>query len=198
MIPRAGEVRVLSKPLKPGRPSKAVEAGIGYVPAHRLRDGLFPTFDMTVNLTISNLGSVTQRRLLNKAAERAAMRDWIEELQVRPADPAAGILTLSGGNQQKVVVGRWARRAGGVSALLLDEPTQGVDVSARESIYQALRMFSQRGGVLLSSSDTEELCQVCHRVLVMHNGRVLAELSGPDLTPETVDGYSLGASRRVA
>jgi ribose transport system ATP-binding protein len=198
MIPRQGGVRALSKVLQPGRPPKAVGAGIGYVPAHRLRDGVFPAFDMTVNFTISNLSPATQRGLVSRSAERNAMSEWIEELEVRPADPAAAIVTLSGGNQQKVVVGRWARRQGGVSVLLLDEPTQGVDVSARESIYQALSTFSLRGGVLLSSSDTEELCQVCHRVLVMHRGRIVVELSGHDLTTEAVDAYSLGAAQSVA
>jgi ABC-type sugar transport system ATPase subunit len=183
---------VRSKPLKSGSPPQAVAAGLGYVPAHRLREALFPDFDMTSNLTISNLQSVSRHHLLRKSVERTEMRDWIGELGVVPADPFASVLTMSGGNQQKVVVGRWARPLGRVSVLLLDEPTQGVDVSAREAIYGALRAFVRRGAVIVSSSDSDELCRICDRVLVMYRGEVVAELDRASMSVNAVDSYSLG------
>jgi ribose transport system ATP-binding protein len=198
MMLRTGDVQVLSKQIRPHRPAQAVTAGLGYVPAHRLRDGLFPDLDMTANFTIANLSSVSRRHIMNKSAEKAAMLSWIEELAVIPGDPGAPILALSGGNQQKVVVGRWARPGGGVSVLLLDEPTQGVDVSAREAIYEALQAFTGKGAVLISSSDTDELCRICARVVVIYQGRIVAELSGDALTPSAVDSYTLGANQGTA
>jgi ABC-type sugar transport system ATPase subunit len=96
------------------------------------------------------------------------------------------------------VVGRWARPGAGVSVLVLDEPTQGVDVSAREAIYQALQSFTSTGAVLVSSSDTDELCRICARVLVIYQGRIVAELSGDALTPSAVDSYTLGANQGAA
>jgi ABC-type sugar transport system ATPase subunit len=147
---------------------------------------------MTANLTISNLASVSHLRLVRKSAERDEMRGWIGELGVVPADPLASVLTMSGGNQQKVVVGRWARPLGNVSVLLLDEPTQGVDVSAREAIYGALRAFARRGAVIVSSSDSDELCRICDRVLVLYQGDVVAELDQASMSVNAVDSYSLG------
>jgi ribose transport system ATP-binding protein len=196
--PRTGDVYVQDQKIKAGRPASAVAAGLGYVPAHRLRDGLFPDLDMTANFTIANLSSVSRHHLVRKRAEKSAMTMWIRELGVVPADPYAPILALSGGNQQKVMVGRWARPGGGISVLLLDEPTQGVDVSAREAIYRALKSFTSRGAVLMSSSDTDELCRVCDRVLVIYQGRIVAELSGDSLTAPAVDGFTLGARKATA
>ena len=198
MMPRTGDVRVLSKQVSSHRPAQAVRAGLGYVPAHRLRDGLFPDLDMTTNFTIANLSSVSRHHIMDKSAEKAAMLSWIKELAVIPGNPVAPILALSGGNQQKVVVGRWARPGAGVSVLVLDEPTQGVDVSAREAIYQALQSFTSTGAVLVSSSDTDELCRICARVLVIYQGRIVAELSGDALTPSAVDSYTLGANQGAA
>jgi ribose transport system ATP-binding protein len=198
MIPRTGNVQVLSKQVRPHRPAQAVTAGLGYVPAHRLRDGLFPDLDMTTNFTIANLSSLSRHHIMKKSAEKAAVLSWIAALAVIPPDPGAPILALSGGNQQKVVVGRWARPGGGISVLLLDEPTQGVDVSAREAIYQALQAFTGRGAVLISSSDTDELCRICARVIVIYRGRIVAELSGDALTPTAVDSYALGANQGAA
>jgi ribose transport system ATP-binding protein len=198
IIPRSGDVMIGPRHLKPGRPPQAAAAGLGYVPAHRLRDGLFPGLTMTENFTIANLRSVSRRHLLSRSTERSQMQAWVAELAVSPPEPAAAILNLSGGNQQKIVVGRWARPGADVSVLLLDEPTQGVDVAARQGIYRAIGDFASRGGVMLSSSDTDELIRTCDRVLVLYEGRVAAELHGDGLTAEAVDGYCLGAGAKAA
>ncbi|WP_395109635.1 sugar ABC transporter ATP-binding protein [Actinomadura sp. SCN-SB] len=163
-------------------PAAAIRAGVGLLPADRQRDGGFAVRPVAENLAapswplMSRLGVLTSRR------EDAAYGRWREALRIRAGrGPRQPIATLSGGNQQKVLLGRWLER--GSKLLILIEPTRGVDVGARQEIYTALReLVTGRAGLLVATSDYEEVVQLADRALVMARGRVVAELGGDDVT----------------
>lgn len=194
---RTGTMRVQDRAVPAGSPRAAIRAGLGLVPADRRRSAVLATFDVTGNLTVSDVRRYSTLGWLRRRAEITDARAWLDELEVATPGVGAPILTLSGGNQQKVMVGRWLRRRPAV--LALDEPTQGVDIGARQTIYRALRDAASNGrGVLISSSDGDELAAICHRVLVLARGRVVAELSGDELTGHQIDVLSLNDGRAMA
>jgi ribose transport system ATP-binding protein len=188
-IARRGTVRIDGREVPSGKPHKAVGAGMGYVPCERMRNGLMPDMDVKANLTIAGLRSLARKALLRSRLENTETRGWLHELEVVPAAPAALITTLSGGNQQKVLVGRWLRVK--PTVLLVDEPTQGVDVGARAGIHSAIRRAAAEGAIVIASSDADELASVCDRVLVLCRGAVIAELSGEALTGGNIDGLCM-------
>ena len=196
-LPRNGTVSVGAHLVSPGRPKAAISAGIGVLPADRRRVAVLPTFAASWNLTVSGVQRYVRYGLLNRRAEASDVAAWFDKLDVTPRNPQAPILTLSGGNQQKVMVGRWLRCSPKV--LALDEPTQGVDVGAQATIYRLIDQVAKTGsGILISSSDGDELAAVCHRVLVLAHGRVIAELSGPDVDAERIDALCLESAGAVS
>jgi ribose transport system ATP-binding protein len=180
--PREGEVRVRSTVLTPGSPRAAIANGIGFVPSDRQALGAVMTMRVTENLTLPNLKSLTGRMgRLSASAERREATHWIGRVQLDPPRPERDLEQFSGGNQQKVVLAKWLRNRPRV--LLLDEPTQGVDVGAMSAIYGLIRAAAGDGAaVLVSSSDTAELAALCDRVIVLRDGAVAAQLEPPDLT----------------
>ena len=184
LLPHSGgTVCVKGREIKAGSPSAAIAAGLGFVPADRRRHGGFVTMSASENLTMPRLGPL--RGLLGQirlALERREAGTWMEKADVKPAGAQARAFGLfSGGNQQKIVMAKWLRLEPQV--LLLDEPTQGVDVGAQSGIHALIAHAAQDGaGVLVSSTDTKELVELCHRVVVLHGGKVVAELSGDALT----------------
>jgi len=137
------------------------------------------------NLAAPSWGRLAGRAgVITRGREAQAYRRWHEELSIRSRnDPAQTLGTLSGGNQQKVLLGRWLERDSRV--LVLIEPTRGVDVGARQEIYRAVRALARGGvGVLVATSDYEEVVQVADRAVVMARGRVVAELAGDEITIE--------------
>jgi len=164
---------------------EAVARGFAFVPEDRKHHGIFARLGVGVNAGIARL---PRRRgipgVVDAGAERSAVDRLLAELQVRFASTVQPIAELSGGNQQKVVIGRWLRRD--VRVWLLDEPTRGVDVPARQGIYRLLRERAAAGeAVLVASSDYEELAQLCDRVVVLSNGIVGGEFTAAALHPES-------------
>jgi ABC-type sugar transport system ATPase subunit len=168
--PRAGTVEVAGRPLKPGSPKASVAAGLGYVPEDRRAHGLAMDMSVRANATVVAAGrrrwtSTTSRRADDEII--AALRD---RLALKASDVDAPVRTLSGGNQQKIVLGRWL--AGGAGVLLLDEPTRGIDVGTKALIYDIVQSLTEEGtAVLLVSSELEELLGLADRVLVLREGR---------------------------
>jgi ribose transport system ATP-binding protein len=192
-IPREGEVRVSDVLVPPLRPHRAVAAGMACIPADRVGDALLPTMTVKQNITIAGLRSLAGRRLVRPRLEARAASSLVGQLSVRPAMPGMPIVALSGGNQQKVVLGRWLSLSQVV--FVLDAPTQGVDVEARAIVYRELRKASARSAVLVCSSDSDELAELCDRVLVIRNGRAAAELSAP-ISAAEIDAIALGSSSK--
>jgi len=177
-----GRVALAGRPLT-GGPARRVAAGVALVPADRLRRGVFATLPTRDNVLLPSYTRLARGPLRRRARELAVFRAAAGDLRLRPDRPDVEARTLSGGNQQKLVVARWLHAPHRCRVLLLDEPTQGVDVGARAELYRAVRAAARDGrAVLVTSSEPEELVQVADRVLVLAHGRVAAELRGGDVT----------------
>jgi ribose transport system ATP-binding protein len=178
---RAGTVEIDGTAIGRLTPAVAKALGIAMVPANRRAAAVFPDANVRENLTVADLVPLRRKRLIGRGAERAEAASWLATMQVRPPDAEASILTLSGGNQQKVLLARWLRLRPRI--LILDEPTQGVDVGTKPEIYALLRRAAAEGaGVLVCSTDGEELVEVADRVVVLGRGVARAELHGATLT----------------
>jgi ribose transport system ATP-binding protein len=163
-------------------PVQAIAAGMGYLPADRKVGGSFAVRPIAENIAVASWPRMSRFGFLRDSAEAAAFQRWRERLSIRSRnDPRQAMGTLSGGNQQKVLLARWLER--GSRALVLVEPTRGVDVGARADIYRSLRSLAGQGvGVLAVTSDYEEAVQLADRVYVMSKGRIVAGLSGDEIT----------------
>ncbi len=160
----------------PADPHQAMTLGIGIVPAERKRFGSIAKQSVSQNVTLARLRPLFHGGRLSRRDERTDVLRWAERVDLRPRDPRRAFGTLSGGNQQKAVVARALRTQPKV--LVLDEPTQGVDVGAKGTIYALLRDAADDGiAVVVCSSEAEELAAVCDRVVVLSNGRTVAELA---------------------
>ncbi|WP_395155219.1 sugar ABC transporter ATP-binding protein [Ilumatobacter sp.] len=174
-------------------PRDSIRAGVALVPAERKTVGLDMQERLSEHIPLPRLGPVQGRILLRRRAVNEVAREWAERLDVQPPILERRMEKFSGGNQQKAVLARWLRTDPRV--LLLDEPTQGVDVGAKAAIYQHVAEAAAGGmGVLVASSDAEELVHLCDRVLVMRSGTIATELSGPTLTEERLIAETLGVT----
>ncbi len=172
----AGTVTVGDRRLRPGSVPAAVAAGIGLCPEERKSQGLLLDEPVYRNITLSAFSRFARGPLLDERSERRAAAEQVKALDLRPPQVERDARTLSGGNQQKVLLGRWLVH--GCRVLLLDEPTRGVDVGARAEIYALIRALADQGAaVLVVSSEIPEVLGLCDRVLVISEGRVVH--SGP-------------------
>jgi len=188
----AGKV-LLNKTKIFATPRDSIRAGLAYVPADRKSVGLDPQERLVEHVPLPRLGPAQGRLRLRHRRLRRDVAQWVERLDVQPPILGRRMEKFSGGNQQKAVLARWLRTEPKV--LLLDEPTQGVDVGAKASIYARITEAASQGlGVVIASSDAEELVHLCHRVLIMRSGAVAAELVGSSLTEERLIAETLGAT----
>lgn len=176
------------------RPKDAMKSGIAYIPGDRGRQGLFLRRPILENLTFA---SMSRRALpggmLQPALERRAARRVIQDLQIKIGELTDPVNTLSGGNQQKVVVGKWLLNEPRI--LLMDDPTKGVDIGAKAEIYQLIDELTRQGvAVILNSSENMELLHLSDRILVLYEGRIVDTLSGNDLTENRLVAASLRVS----
>jgi ribose transport system ATP-binding protein len=192
-----GEVTVNGTAVRPGRPDLARGAGMAYVPPDRKLFAGIMTLSARENISLSDLRPFWKHGLLRRRAERAEVRRWFERLSIRPLALDAPLATFSGGNQQKILIAKWLRRDPVV--LLLDEPTQGVDIAAKAQLHHEILAAAQAGcAVVLSSSDLDEIAALCHRVLVLRHGRLVAHLTGESVTVQDVTRAVLGSTAGLA
>ena len=176
----SGTVTVNGKRLRPGSVEAAVSAGIGLSPEERKSQGLILDEPIFKNVTLSSFARFARGGFLNERRERQAAREQIEALELRPADPDMLTRTLSGGNQQKILLARWLVH--GTNVLLLDEPTRGVDVGARAEIYGLIRRLAEAGtAIIVVSSEIDEVLGLADRVLVISDGVVLATTNSTEI-----------------
>ncbi|MET7420510.1 sugar ABC transporter ATP-binding protein [Dactylosporangium sp. NPDC005555] len=181
----AGTVSIDGKTLRRGSVNAAVKAGIGMAPEERKSQALLLGEPIYRNVTLAGFTRFARVGFTDSGRERAEAEKITQGLDLRPNDVRRPVRTLSGGNQQKVVVGRWL--LGGTRLLLLDEPTRGVDVGARAELYQVIRRLADEGvGVLLVSSEVPEVLGLSDRVLVMREGRLVREALADELDEDTV------------
>jgi rhamnose transport system ATP-binding protein len=174
-------------------PRAALRSGVAMIPESRREQGLLLGRSVRENVSLASLADFSRAGLVGPRAERRAVAQMLDTLDVRAAGPTAPAGTLSGGNQQKLLFARMLMRKPQV--LIADEPTRGVDVGAKRAIYELLASLARDGmAVLLISSDVEEILGLAHRVLVMRQGRIAAELSGEQLTETAILSAAFGAA----
>jgi monosaccharide-transporting ATPase len=178
-----GAIEVDGRALRPGRATEAVAAGVGFLPGDRSL-GIFVSESVRHNVSLASLSEHARGFFVDPRSERTAVAAVLDQVALR-ADQRWPITSLSGGNQQKALVARWI--ASGARLLLLDDPTAGVDVATRPEIHEQIENLARAGaGILLVSTDVEELAELSHRVVVFARGAVIGELSGRELTPARV------------
>jgi ribose transport system ATP-binding protein len=206
----AGEIRLDGRAARVREPREAIALGIYLVPEDRKRSGLVLGMTIAENVTLPDLPAHARGGLVRPGSEARAAEEQRRSLRIRAPSVSAGAGTLSGGNQQKVVLGKWLGMR--PRALLFDEPTRGVDVGAKGEIYALMRGLADKGAaVLMISSDMEEVIGVSDRVAVMHEGRIAgvlerAEVNEPNILrlatgqppEETVSGRAEAAATEAA
>ncbi|MBS1861409.1 MAG: sugar ABC transporter ATP-binding protein [Actinobacteria bacterium] len=166
-------------------PRRALAAGLALLPANRLVNGGAGEATLTENVTLPTLPSFVSKTRLQKAKERRATHALLRDFSVEPPNPDLPLASLSGGNQQKALMAKWFST--GPQALLMHEPTQGVDVGARRQLFRRIRDLAEEGTpVVMASAEYGELAQMCDRVFVFRDGRVVSVLSGNDLTEDRI------------
>jgi ribose transport system ATP-binding protein len=190
----SGTVTIDGRLVNPRSPENAMAAGIGFISSKRGEESLAPTLSLQENLYLNpTLTGTKTVAWLSTARERSRAETVLARYSIRPPDPDRVVATLSGGNQQKVVVARWLE--GAVRLLILEEPTAGVDVGSKAEIYRLMQGSLANGmGVLLVSTDFEEVAKVCHRALVLNRGRVVAEIGRKDLTVSRLTALAAGTT----
>ncbi|MCM3778060.1 sugar ABC transporter ATP-binding protein [Microbacterium hydrocarbonoxydans] len=181
----AGSVSVNGARLRGGDPQAAIDAGIGFVPEDRRRQGLVMDLSVGRNLTLTLRHALSRGGLIDRRAERRAVEEWSTRLQVKTGSPEFAVSTLSGGNQQKVVLAKWLATA--PRLLIVDEPTRGIDVGTKAEVHRLISDLAGRGiGILMISSELPEVLGMADRVVVMREGRITAQIARADATPERV------------
>jgi ABC-type sugar transport system ATPase subunit len=196
--PDSGVMTLDGRRFAPKSPAQAVKAGLGLVPEERRSEGLVLTKSVAFNLSLANLQAIVTSPalpLISGRRRQAQALASIRDLAIKTPGPEIPVGKLSGGNQQKVVIGRWLQSAPKV--LILDEPTRGVDVGARAEIHRLIRELAAKGmAVLVISSEPDELPDLCDRVLVMNEGRIVGALEGAALTRNAIIAASYGRAEQ--
>jgi rhamnose transport system ATP-binding protein len=186
-----GQVRIDGRTLPPGDPVAAVRRGVAFVPSERKEEGLFMRMTLAENLVSAALHRISRWGLLRPAASRRLARTLIRDFGIRAANSRQPVVRLSGGNQQKAVLAKWLAAAPRV--LIVDEPTQGIDVGAKAELHGVLRKLARNGvAVLMVSSDLPEVLGMADRIAVMSSGRIRGMLPGRDASEEQVMAYAAG------
>lgn len=192
----AGTVQVDGRLVKIDSPKAAKELGIGYVTEDRKSEGLIVDFTVEENVSMTNFSSISKNGLISRDKERSLYDRMVKRLGIRTSGPTQTAKSLSGGNQQKVVIAKWL----GIEPelLILDEPTRGVDIGAKKEIYSIINELASRGvAILMISSELPEVIGMADRVLVMHEGKLTADLPKNELTQEKIMHFATGGGKHA-
>jgi ABC-type sugar transport system ATPase subunit len=185
----SGEINLLGNSIQRAIPHHSVAQGLSLLTEDRKRTGLCLNLSLATNLTLANVKALLKSGMLQTKAETAAAQEYIRKLHIRPPSPTKTVGRMSGGNQQKVLLGRWLYANSQV--FLLDEPTRGVDVAARAEIYREINELAETGAaIVMVSSDLPELLGMADRILVMRRGLLVAELNAQQTTQEEILKYA--------
>ena len=185
-----GSVTVGDRELRPGSPAAAKSVGIALVPEDRKTEGLMLPMSIADNLAIASLDAISTGPFIDRAKENAAVQHGLARLQIKIGAPDDAVLTLSGGNQQKVVLAKWLMTEPRI--ILLNDPTRGIDVGTKQELYRLMRELADQGAaILFYSTDYDELIGCCDRVAIMYDGRIVRELEGVELNETNIIASSL-------
>ncbi|MED1443627.1 sugar ABC transporter ATP-binding protein [Aeribacillus composti] len=186
----SGKLYIKGEEIRITSPTSAIKSGIGLVPEDRKGQGLFKNLSVLHNISIAKM-SLKKMKWIKRKNERTVAKNYVEKLKIKLPHLDVLVGSLSGGNQQKVVLAKWLET--GVFILFLDEPTRGIDVGSKSQIYNLMRELCQAGmGIVLISSELPEILENCNRILVMHNGEISGELNRADATEEKIMKYAVG------
>lgn len=192
---RVARIRLDGQDMKFSSPADALAAGIGLLPEDRKRQGLILPFSCTDNIALNHLAQFYHPRpFISRARERRQVDSVMDRVRVKAPSNETPVRSLSGGNQQKVVIARWLER--GCRILIFDEPTRGIDVGAKSEIYNLMKRLAAQGiAIIMISSELPEIVGVCDRVLVFSHGRVVAELTDNEIESETIMRHAVHEPR---
>ena len=193
----SGSVLLLGKPLPGGNPSAAMAAGAAFVPEDRRQEGLVMDMGIDHNVALASMGRLSRGGLIFRSAERKLALTWASRLRLRYGWIGNPVSTLSGGNQQKVVLGKWLARQ--PALLIIDEPTRGIDVGTKAEVHRILDALAADGvAVLMISSELPEVLGVADRILVLHEGRLAAEFARAEATEDNIMRAATGQAGKDA
>ncbi len=188
----AGKMFIRNNPVVLHSPQEAIKNGVALVTEDRKAQGLFLQLPVQWNISMASLKQVVKRRILRHKLEKALSMKYVEQLHIKAPSLSGAVETLSGGNQQKVILAKWMATQPAI--LLLDDPTRGVDVGAKAEIYQLMNQFAGQGmGVIMVSSELPEILAMSDRILVLSEGRIIAEFTREEATEEKI----MAAATRV-
>ncbi|MDO6587230.1 sugar ABC transporter ATP-binding protein [Salipiger sp. 1_MG-2023] len=192
--PSGGAIRIDGAAQQIRSPAEAIAAGIVYVPEDRGHQGAITALPIFQNVTLPSLGRTSRRGFLRLAEEFALARQYCERLELRAASLDTELGTLSGGNQQKVVIAKWLATQPRI--IILDEPTKGIDIGSKAAVHDFMAELAAQGlAVIMVSSEIPEVLGMSDRIIVMREGRMAAELSGDEMTPETLVRHAAGITQ---
>jgi ribose transport system ATP-binding protein len=190
---QAGRIRVHGVERSMASPTKAQAAGLGYAPRNRKENAIVKDFSVRDNITLASLRQFVRWPFIDSAQEQRHSAGHVQALNIKVSDVALPITALSGGNQQKVVLAKWIEA--GADILILDNPTQGIDVGAKAEIYRLIQALAKAGkSIIVLTSEIPELRKVCDRVLVMYHGRITGNLTRSEATESRIMMYATGAA----
>ena len=188
----SGEITFMGKPVK-ADPVAMKRMGMGLTPENRKLEGLIQIMSIRDNLCVASLDKLSGKLFMNRAKERVAVDRQVEHLQIKAGSLDAAVSELSGGNQQKVVIGNWLNNA--PTVMLFDEPSRGIDVNAKQQIFKIIWELSAQGiSSIVVSSELEELLEVCHRIIIMRYGRFCGELPPESTSVEALYSICMGGN----
>lgn len=191
---RQGEIRVAGKACRPKSPGQAGRAGIAFIPEDRRNEGIIPAMSIAENISLAAAGRWAKAGIISRKRERQGVEEIMRSLDIVCTGMEQPVGELSGGNQQKVVIGRWL--VGDYDVFIFDQPTTGVDVGAKTEIYrQMIKLAKQGCGIIFISSENEELLGICDRIAVMSKGKIVKEFAASEATEHELLYWSAGGGQ---
>jgi ribose transport system ATP-binding protein len=176
--------------VRPTSPAQMKSLGVVLAPENRKEEGLVQVLSTRKNLCLASMNRISRRGFTRRRLEQPVVERYVRSLDIVAADPEASVSLLSGGNQQKVVIGKWLNTE--PSVMLLDEPTRGIDVQAKRQMFEIIWELGRRGiSCIVVSSELEELLEVCHRIVVMRKGTIVGEVLPQNTTLEQLFGMCI-------
>jgi len=188
---KMGEIHINEKHVEIGSPKRAIKEGIGFLTEDRKTQGLILDLCVKENISITSLSELSSYGIINGKREKEFADRFISDLNIKTTGSNQNVRFLSGGNQQKVVFAKWL--SSGANIFIFDEPTRGIDIGAKQEIYELMNRLTKRGcGIIMISSELPEILGMSDRILVMYNGEITAELDNQDLTQEVLLSHAVG------
>jgi len=191
-----GEIRINNQLVKIDHPRKALEAGLGLVPKDRKENAIIKDLSVIHNMSLSSIGHFENAGFIQEKLEKEKFEYYKNQLNIKVHNPRITIDKLSGGNQQKVIIAKWLEV--NTDIIIFDNPTQGIDVGAKQEIYQHIVSLAEQGkAVVILSSEAPEVLKICHNINVMYQGEITARFNGEEATEDEIMSYATGSKREV-